>query len=92
MKRQYGIYFVLLFFAIGCKKNTIDKLEVTKDTFISTTDIVKTTGDTTSKISKKENRYVNNITDISKDSIIACRYSELIYSTNGAKTWKNIKT
>jgi hypothetical protein len=30
MKRQYGIYFVLLFFAIGCKKNAIDKLEVKK--------------------------------------------------------------
>ncbi|RZJ52877.1 MAG: hypothetical protein EOO44_10425 [Flavobacterium sp.] len=92
MKRQYGIYFVFLFFAIGCKKTPVDKLEIKKDTFKSTTNIVKTIGDTTAKVSKKENRYVNNITDISKDSIIACRYFELMYSTNGAKTWKNIKT
>ncbi|MEN2415428.1 hypothetical protein [Flavobacterium mesophilum] len=92
MKRQYRVYLVILFFAISCKKNAINELEVKKETFKSTTDIVKTIGDTTAKLSKKENRYVNNIIDISKDSVIACRYFELMYSINGAKTWKNIKT
>ncbi|TPG37890.1 WD40/YVTN/BNR-like repeat-containing protein [Flavobacterium pectinovorum] len=89
MKRQYGIYLVILFFLISCKENSINKVDVKK------TKIVKSTTDANAKLLKNENvenRYINNITDISKDSIIACKYSVLMYSTNGAKTWKNIET
>jgi hypothetical protein len=89
MIRQYGIYLVILFFAISCKKNSIDKVDVKK------TETVKSKIDANTTLLKKENienRYINNITDISKDSVIACRYSVVMYSTNGAKTWKDIKT
>lgn len=57
----------------------------------------KHTTDSNTKPSKKENsseeRYITNITDISKDSVIACNYiSGLMYSTNGGKNWKDFKT
>jgi len=86
MKRQYGIYLVILFFAISCKKNSFNKVDTAKDS------IVRSTGDTNTAPSNKENRYINNINDISKDSIIACKYFTLMYSTNGGKNWKDIKT
>lgn len=90
MKRQYGIYLVILFFAISCKENSISKGDVKK------TETVKGTTDANTKLLKEENvenRYITNIVDISKDSVIACKYvSGLMYSVNGAKTWKDFKT
>ena len=57
----------------------------------------KITTNSNTKPSKIENsieeRYITNITDISKDSVIACNYiSGLMYSTNGGKKWKDFKT
>lgn len=51
----------------------------------------------TPAVIKKENnteeKYITNITDISKDTVIACNYiSGLMYSANSGKTWKHFKT
>ena len=72
------ILILFLLLNLGCK----DKENVTN---------------TNTKPLKKKNsieeRYITNITDISKDSVIACNYiSGLMYSTNSGKKWKDFKT
>ncbi|MFD1604037.1 hypothetical protein ACFSJW_08980 [Flavobacterium artemisiae] len=86
--RKFKI-LVLALLCFGCVDRSSNKTnQATDEVSLSHTDIKSL-----EKEEQTAEKYITNITDISKDTVIACNYiSGLMFSRNGGKIWKHFKT